>query len=112
MEQRILLYKIKTDELFDLGIVDSEKVRDYIHVISKLLNILHISKQYELFNVSVDYYRPFQLVEVFNLMAPNNVEIVSVTNFKSKEEALNKKCEAEYETSEYPGTNVSSYFVL
>lgn len=112
MDQKILLYKVNSDELFDIGIVNSNELENHIEVICNLLNELHISKQFEIFNVSVDYEKPFQLIEIFNLMGPGNIELIGVKNFKNRTDALNEKASLEYETDKYPGTDVSSFFVI
>lgn len=45
-------------------------------------------------------------------MAPNEIKITNVMHFDNLRDAENKKAELEYETNKYPGTDVSSYFVL
>ena len=112
MDQKILLYKVNSDELFNIGIVNSNELENHIEVICNLLDELHISKQFEIFNVSVDYEKPFQLIEIFNLMGPGNIELIGVKNFKNKADALNEKTSLEYEISKYPGTDVSSFLLF
>ena len=64
------------------------------------------------FYIHVDNKKPFRLVEVFNLMAPNEIKVTNVMHFDNLRDAKNKKAEIEYETSKYPGTDVNSYFVI
>lgn len=111
--QKILLYKVDTDELTSIGHCNSFDVAQQIKaVVDTVLNALNIKEQMKCFYIPVDNKKPFRLVEVFNLMAPNEIKIINVTHFDNLRDAENKKAELEYEHSKYNGTDVSSYFIL
>ena len=111
--QKILLYKVDTDELTSIGHCGSFDIAQQIKtVVNTTFNALNIKEKMKCFYIPVDNKKPFRLVEVFNLMAPNEIKITNVMHFNNLRDAENKKAELEYETSKYPGTDVNSYFVI
>lgn len=111
--QKILLYKVDTDELTSIGHCGSFDVAQQIKtVVDTTFNALNIKEKMKCFYIHVDNKKPFRLVEVFNLMAPNEIKVTNVMHFDNLRDAKNKKAEIEYETSKYPGTDVNSYFVI
>ena len=111
--QKILLYKVNTDELTSIGHCGSFDVAQQIKtVVNTTLNALNMKKQMKCFHIPVDNKKPFRLVEIFNLMSPDEIKITNVMHFDNLLDAENKKAELEYETSKYPGTDVNSYFVI
>lgn len=111
--QKILLYKVDTDELTSIGHCGSFDVAQQIKtVVDTTFNALNIKEKMKCFYIPVDNKKPFRLIEVFNLMAPNEIKITNVMHFDNLRDAENKKAELEYETSKYPGTDVNSYFVI
>ena len=109
----IHLYKIDTDELISVGYCASiDEAEQILVVLHNTFDKLGMNKQIKCLCVPVDHSKPYRLIEVFNLMAPNEIKITNVMHFDNLRDALNKKAELEYETSKYPGTDVSSYFAL
>lgn len=111
--QSILLYKIDTDELVSIGHCTSRfEAEQIMTVVYNTLEVLDIKKQIKLYYIPFNHTKPYRLVEVFNLMAPEEIKITNVTHFDDIRDAENKKAELEYETSKYDGTDVNSYFVI
>jgi hypothetical protein len=109
----IHLYKVDTDELISVGHCDSiDETEQILTILHNTFNKLGMDKQIKCLCVPVDHSKPYRLVEVFNLMAPNKIKITNVIHFDNLRDAENKKAELEYETSKYPGTDVNSYFVI
>ena len=81
-------------------------------ILHNTLDKLGMSNQIKCFHIPVDHNKPYRLIEVFNLMAPNDIKITNVIHYDKLDDALNEKAKIEYETSKYPGTDVNSYFVI
>lgn len=111
--QKILLYKIDADELTSIGhcgsIDEAHQIKVVVH---NTLTALDMNNKIKCFYIPVDNTKSCRLVEVFNLMAPDDIKITNVMHFKKLSDAENKKAELEYEVSKYPGTNVNSYFII
>lgn len=73
---------------------------------------LGMDKQIKCLCVPIDHSKPCRLIEVFNLMAPDDIKVTNIIHYDNIEDALNEKARIEYETSKYPGTDVNSYFVI
>lgn len=111
--QKILLYKVDTDELTSIGHCGSFDVAQQIKaVVNTTFNALNMKEKMKCFYIPVDNKKPFRLVEVFNLMASSEIKITNVMHFDNLLDAENKKAEIEYECSKYNGTDVSSYFII
>ena len=111
--QKILLYKVNNDELTSIGHCGSFDVAQQIKtVVNTTLNALNMKKQMKCFHIPVDNKKPFRLVEIFNLMSPDEIKITNIMHFDNLRDAENKKAELEYEVSKYPGTDVNSYFII
>lgn len=109
----IHLYKVDTDELIYVGYCASiDEAEQILTILYNTLDKLGMSNQIKCFYIPVDNKKPYRLIEVFNLMAPNEIKITNVMHFDNLRDAKNKKAELEYETSKYPGTDVNSYFVI
>lgn len=109
----IHLYKVDTDELISVGYCASiDEAEQILTILHNTLDKLGMSNQIKCFCVPIDHSKPYRLVEVFNLMAPNDIKITNVMHFDKLDDALNEKAKIEYETSKYPGTDVNSYFVI
>ena len=109
----IHLYKIDTDELISVGHCASiDEAEQILVVLYNTFDKLSMDKQIKCLCILVDYSKPYRLVEVFNLMAPDEIKVTNVTCYDKLDDALNEKARIEYETSKYPGTNVNSYFVI
>lgn len=111
--QKILLYKIDANELTSIGhcgsIDEAHQIKVVVH---NTLTALDMNNKIKCFYIPVDNTKSCRLVEVFNLMAPDDIKITNVMHFKKLSDAENKKAELEYEVSKYPGTDVSSYFII
>lgn len=111
--QKILLYKVDTDELTSVGYCASiDEAEQILIVLHNTFDKLGINNQIKCFCIPVDHGKPYRLVEVFNLMAPDEIKVTNVIHYDNVEDALNEKARIEYETSKYPGTDVNSYFVI
>lgn len=113
--QRIIMYNINNDTLVNIGTLSSRcEAEQFVNMINyKIFEQLDINKQYKCFNIPlIDNKKPYRLIEVFNLMAPDEIKITNVMHFDNLRNAENKKAELEYEVSKYPGTDVNSYFVI
>lgn len=109
----IHLYKVDTDELISVGYCASiDEAEQILTILHNTLDKLGMSNQIKCFYIPVDHSKPYRLVEVFNLMAPDEIKVTNVIHYDNVEDALNEKARIEYETSKYPGTNVNSYFVI
>lgn len=109
----IHLYKVDTDELISVGYCASiDETEQILTVLHNTFNKLGMNNQIKCFCIPVDHGKPYRLVEVFNLMAPDEIKVTNVIHYDNVEDALNEKARIEYETSKYPGTNVNSYFVI
>ena len=109
----IHLYKIDTDELISVGYCASiDETEQILTILHNTLDKLGMSNQIKCFYIPVDHSKPYRLIEVFNLMAPDDIKITNVMHFDNLRDAENKKAGLEYETSKYPGTDVNSYFVI
>lgn len=109
----IHLYKIDADELISVGYCASiDEAKQILVVLHNIFNKLGMDKQIKCLCVPVDHSKPYQLVEVFNLMAPDDIKVTNVIHYDKLDDALNEKARIEYETSKYPGTDVNSYFVI
>lgn len=109
----IHLYKIDTDELISVGYCASiDKAEQILVVLYNTFNKLGMDKQIKRLCVPIDHSKPYRLVEIFNLMAPDDIKVTNVIHYDKLDDALNEKARIEYETSKYPGTNVNSYFVI
>lgn len=109
----IHLYKIDTDELISVGYCASiDEAEQMLVVLHNAFDKLGMDKKIKCLCVPVDHSKPYRLVEVFNLMTPDDIKITNVMHFDNVEDALNEKARIEYETSKYPGTDVNSYFVI
>lgn len=111
--QKILLYKVDTNELTSIGhCISRFEAEQIMTVVYNTLEVLDIKKQIKLYYIPVNNTKPYRLVEVFTLMSPENIKITNVMHFDNIRDAENKKAEIEYECSKYDGTDVSSYFIL
>lgn len=109
----IHLYKINTDELISVGYCASiDETEQILVILHNTFDKLGMDKQIKCLCVPIDHSKPYRLIEVFNLMAPNEIKITNVMHFNNLRDAENKKAELEYEVSKYPGTDVNSYFVI
>lgn len=109
----IHLYKIDANELISVGYCASiDEAEQILVVLHNTFDKLGMDKQIKCFCVPVDHSKPYRLVEVFNLMAPDDIKVTNVIHYDKLDDALNEKARIEYETSKYPGTNVNSYFVI
>lgn len=109
----IHLYKVDTDELISVGYCASiDEAEQILTILHNTLDKLGMSNQIKCLCVPIDHSKPYRLIEVFNLMAPNKIKITNVMHFNNLRDAENKKAELEYEISKYPGTDVNSYFVI
>lgn len=109
----IHLYKVDTDELISVGYCASiDEAEQILVVLHNTFDKLGIDKQIKCLCVPVDHSKPYRLVEVFNLMASDDIKITNVIHYDKLDDALNEKAKIEYETSKYPGTDVNSYFVI
>lgn len=109
----IHLYKVDTDELISVGYcVSIDKTEQILTVLHNTFDKLGMNNQIKCFCIPVDHSKPYRLIEVFNLMAPDEIKVTNVIHYDNIEDALNEKARIEYETSKYPGTNVNSYFVI
>lgn len=109
----IHLYKIDTDELISVGYCASiDETEQILTVLHNTFDKLGMNNQIKCFCIPVDHSKPYRLIEVFNLMAPDEIKVTNVIHYDNIEDALNEKTRIEYETSKYPGTNVNSYFVI
>ena len=109
----IHLYKVDTDELISVGYCASiDETEQILTVLHNTFDKLGINNQIKCFCMPVDHSKPYRLIEVFNLMAHDEIKVTNVIHYDNVEDALNEKARIEYETSKYPGTDVSSYFVL
>lgn len=109
----IHLYKIDTDELISVGYCASiDEAEQILVILHNTFDKLGMDKQIKCLCIPIDHSKPYRLIEVFNLMAPNEIKITNVIHFDNLRNALNEKAKIEYETSKYPGTDVNSYFVI
>lgn len=109
----IHLYKVDTDELISVGYCASiDEAEQILTILHNTLDKLGMSNQIKCFCIPIDHSKSYRLVEVFNLMAPDDIKITNVIHYDNVEDALNEKARIEYETSKYPGTDVNSYFVI
>nr|DAW83515.1 MAG TPA: hypothetical protein [Caudoviricetes sp.] len=109
----IHLYKIDIDELISVGYCASiDKAEQILVVLNNTFDKLGMDKKIKCLCVPVDHSKPYRLVEVFNLMTPDDIKITNVIHYDNIEDALNEKARIEYETSKYTGTDVNSYFVI
>lgn len=109
----IHLYKVDTDELISVGYCASiDKAEQILVILHNTFDKLGMDKQIKCLCVPIDHSKPYRLIEVFNLMAPDEIKITNVMHFDNLRDAENKKAELEYEVSKYPGTDVNSYFVI
>lgn len=109
----IHLYKVDTDELISVGYCASiDETEQILTVLHNTFDKLGMNNQIKCFCILVDHSKPYRLIEVFNLMAPDEIKVTNVIHYDNVEDALNEKARIEYETSKYPGTNVNSYFVI
>lgn len=109
----IHLYKIDTDELISVGYCASiDEAEQMLVILHNTFDKLGMSKQIKCFCIPVDHSKPYRLVEVFNLMAPDEIKVTNVAHYDKVDDALNEKARKEYETTKYPGTDVNSYFVI
>lgn len=109
----IHLYKVDTDELISVGYCASiDETEQILTVLHNTFDKLDMNNQIKCFCIPVDHSKPYRLIEVFNLMAPDEIKITNVAYYDKLDDALNEKARIEYETSKYPGTDVNSYFVI
>lgn len=109
----IHLYKVDTDELISVGYCASiDETEQILTVLHNTFDKLDMNNQIKCFCILVDHSKPYRLIEVFNLMAPDEIKITNVAYYDKLDDALNEKARIEYETSKYPGTDVNSYFVI
>lgn len=109
----IHLYKVDTDELISVGYCASiDETEQILTVLHNTFDKLGMNNQIKCFCIPVDHSKPYRLIEVFNLMAPDDIKVTNVIHYDKLDDALNEKARIEYETSKYPGTNVNSYFVI
>lgn len=111
--QTIHLYKVDTDELISVGYCASiDEAEQILAVLNNTFNKLGMDKKIKCLCVPVDHSKSCRLVEIFNLMTPDDIKVTNVIHYDNVSDALNEKARIEYETSKYPGTNVNSYFVI
>lgn len=92
----IHLYKIDTDELISVGYCASiDEAEQILVVLHNAFNKLGMDKQIKCLCIPVDYSKPYRLVEVFNLMAPDEIKVTNVIHYDNKENALNEKARIE-----------------
>ena len=109
----IHLYKVDTDELISVGYCASiDETEQILTVLHNTFDKLDMDKQIKCLCVPIGHSKPYRLVEIFNLMAPDDIKVTNVIHYDKVDDALNEKARIEYETSKYPGTNVNSYFVI
>lgn len=109
----IHLYKVDTDELISVGYCASiDEAEQILTILHNTLDKLGMDKQVKCLCVPVDHSKPYRLVEIFNLMAPDEIKVTNVIQYDKIDDALNEKARIEYETSKYPGTDVNSYFII
>ena len=109
----IHLYKVDTNELISVGYCASiDETEQILTVLHNTFDKLGMNNQIKCFCIPVDHSKPYRLIEVFNLMAPNDIKVTNVIHYNNVEDALNEKARVEYETSKYAGTDVNSYFVI
>ena len=109
----IHLYKVDTDELISVGYCASiDETEQILTVLHNTFDKIGMDKQIKCLCFPVDHSKSYRLVEVFNLMAPDDIKVTNVIHYNNEEDALNEKARIEYETSKYPGTDVNSYFVI
>lgn len=109
----IHLYKVDTDELISVGYCASiDEAEQILVILHNTFDKLGMDKQIKCLCVPVDHSKPYRLVEIFNLMAPDDIKVTNVMHFDNLHDAENKKAELEYEVSKYPGTDVNNYFVI
>lgn len=109
----IHLYKVDTDELISVGYCASiDEAEQILTVLHNTFDKLGMNNQIKCFCIPVDHSKQYRLIEVFNLMAPDEIKVTNVIHYDNVEDALNEKARIEYETSKYPGTDVNSYFVI
>lgn len=109
----IHLYKVDTNELISVGYCASiDETEQILTVLHNTFDKLGMNNQIKCFCIPVDNSKPYRLIEVFNLMAPDEIKVTNVIHYDNIEDALNEKTRIEYETSKYPGTDVNSYFVI
>lgn len=109
----IHLYKVDTDELISVGYCASiDETEQILTILHNTFDKLGMNNQIKCFCIPVDHSKPYRLVEVFNLMAPDEIKVTNIIHYDNIKDAENKKAELEYETSKYPGTDVNSYFVI
>ena len=109
----IHLYKVDTDELISVGHCASiDETEQILTVLHNTFEKLGMNNQIKCLCIPIDHSKPYRLIEVFNLMAPDDIKVTNVMHFDNLRDAENKKAELEYETSKYPGTDVNSYFVI
>lgn len=109
----IHLYKVDTNELISVGYCASiDETEQILTVLHNTFDKLGMNNQIKCFCIPVDHSKPYRLIEVFNLMAPDEIKVTNVIHYDNVEDALNEKARIEYETSKYPGTDVNSYFVI
>ena len=109
----IHLYKVDTDELISVGYCASiDETEQILTILHNTFDKLGMNNQIKCFCIPIDHSKPYRLIEVFNLMAPDEIKVTNVIHYDNVEDALNEKARIEYEVSKYNGTDVSSYFVL
>ena len=109
----IHLYKVDTDELISVGYCASiDEAEQILVILHNAFDKLGMDKKIKCLCVPMDHSKSYRLIEIFNLMAPDDIKVTSVAHYDKLDDALNKKAELEYETSKYPGTDVNSYFVI
>lgn len=109
----IHLYKVDTDELISVGYCASiDETEQILVVLHNAFDKLGMDKKIKCLCVPIDHSKSYRLVEVFNLMAPDEIKVTNVIHYDNIEDALNEKASIEYETSKYTGTDVNSYFVI
>ena len=109
----IHLYKVDTDELISVGHCASiDETEQILTVLHNTFDKLSMNNQIKCLCVPIDHSKPYRLIEVFNLMAPDDIKVTNVIHYDKLDDALNEKAKIEYETSKYPGTDVNSYFVI
>ena len=93
----IHLYKVDTDELISVGYCASIDEAEQIFVIlHNTFDKLGMDKQIKCLCVPVDHSKPYRLVEIFNLMAPDDIKVTNVIHYDKVEDALNEKARIEY----------------
>lgn len=109
----IHLYKVDTDELISVGYCASiDEAEQILVVLHNTFDKLGMNNQIKCFCIPVDHSKPYRLIEVFNLMAPDEIKVTNVIHYDNVEDTLNEKAKIEYEVSKYPDTDVNSYFVI